>query len=120
MKIEETLFQLRKEKGLSQEELAEKLNVSRQTISKWETGETLPDIENLKNLALILEFSIDNMLDIEVSKAEGFDDWLWVGGFIVGTGLAFAFDNFLLPLACSMIGFGFSFILESIKKNKRK
>lgn len=120
MKIEEKLFQLRKEKGLSQEQLAEKLNVSRQTISKWETGETLPDIENLRNLALILEFSIDNMLDIEASNTDEFDDWLWIGGFIVGTGLAFAFDNFLLPFACSMLGFGFSFILKAIKKNKGK
>ena len=42
----EKLYELRKEKGFSQEELAEKLNVARQTISKWETGMTVPDTNN--------------------------------------------------------------------------
>ena len=44
MGLGNNLFQARKKKGLSQEEVAEKLGVSRQTISKWETDETLPDI----------------------------------------------------------------------------
>lgn len=42
MKIEDKLLKLRKEKGLSQEEVADRLNVSRQTISKWETGQSSP------------------------------------------------------------------------------
>jgi len=116
MKIEEKLFQLRKEKGLSQEQLAEKLKVSRQTISKWETGETQPDMENLRNLALVLEFSIDNMLGLEVDDTdEDVDVWLMIGGLIIGTGLGFIFDNFLLGFACSMIGLGISYILKVIK-----
>ena len=51
MKLGENLFQARKRKGLSQEAVAEKLGVSRQTISKWETDETLPDIRQAKKLA---------------------------------------------------------------------
>ena len=47
MAFHKNLYQLRKSSGLSQEELAEKLNVSRQTISKWELGESSPDMEKL-------------------------------------------------------------------------
>ena len=44
MNLGNSLFHARKRRGLSQEDVAEKLGVSRQTISKWETGETIPDI----------------------------------------------------------------------------
>ena len=47
----EKLYELRKEKGYSQEEVADKLNVARQTISKWETGITTPDTNNLIELS---------------------------------------------------------------------
>ena len=46
-----SLYNARKSKGLTQEEVAEKLGVSRQTISKWELDETLPDIRQAKSLA---------------------------------------------------------------------
>ena len=58
MKLGELIYTRRKEKGLSQEKLAEQINVARQTISKWETNETIPDVESLKKLAIVLEFSI--------------------------------------------------------------
>lgn len=48
MNLGNSLFQARKKRGLSQEDVAEKLGVSRQTISKWETDETVPDISRLK------------------------------------------------------------------------
>ena len=51
MNLGSNLYHARKKSGLSQEEVAEKLGVSRQTISKWETGETLPDIRQAKRLA---------------------------------------------------------------------
>jgi len=47
MKLAEKLFELRKEKGWSQEKLAEQINVSRQSISKWESGQVLPEIEKI-------------------------------------------------------------------------
>lgn len=58
----EKLYELRKEKGFSQEELAEKLNVARQTISKWETGVTVPDTNNLIELSKIFEITIDDLV----------------------------------------------------------
>ena len=58
----EKLYELRKEKGFSQEELAEKLNVARQTISKWETGMTVPDTNNLIELSKIFGISIDDLV----------------------------------------------------------
>ena len=58
----EKLYELRKEKGFSQEELAEKLNVARQTISKWETAVTVPDTNNLIELSKIFGISIDDFV----------------------------------------------------------
>ena len=52
MSLGNHLFEARKKRGLSQEEVAGKLGVSRQTISKWETDETLPDIRQSKRLCM--------------------------------------------------------------------
>ena len=62
------LIALRKLKKLSQEELAEQVGVSRQTLSKWETGESLPDIEKAKILADFLEVSLDDLLSYNNQK----------------------------------------------------
>lgn len=62
MEFKDKLYQLRKEKGMSQEELAILCNVSRQAISKWENGTSLPDFENLKMLSKTLQVSIDELL----------------------------------------------------------
>ena len=62
MKFNEKLIQLRKEKGLSQEELGEKLNVARQTISKWELGETTPEMDKLVQISEIFDISLDNLI----------------------------------------------------------
>lgn len=56
------LYELRKKKGLSQEELAEKLGVSRQAVSKWERSEASPDTDNLIALAKIYELSLDELI----------------------------------------------------------
>lgn len=63
MEFRDKLYSLRKEKGYSQEELANRCNVSRQAISKWENGTSLPDFENLKSLSKALQVSIDELLD---------------------------------------------------------
>lgn len=63
MTIGEKIKQARKLCHLSQEQLAEKMCVSRSAIAKWETGKGLPDIENLKVLSKLLNISVDSLLD---------------------------------------------------------
>lgn len=62
MKFYEKITLLRKQKGLTQEALAFKLGISRQAISKWETGECEPDMSKLKELAKLFDVSIDYLL----------------------------------------------------------
>ncbi len=59
------ILKLRKQAGLSQEELGEKINVTRQTISNWELNETAPNPEQLKLLSKVLDVSIDDLLNNE-------------------------------------------------------
>ncbi|EQF22442.1 helix-turn-helix family protein [Clostridioides difficile CD160] len=62
MNFGENLKRLRKERNLSQEQLSEMLNVSRQAISKWESNKTYPDIENLMLLRNIFNTTLDDLL----------------------------------------------------------
>lgn len=64
------LFQARKKKGLSQEAVAEKLGVSRQTVSKWETDETLPDIRQAKTLAVVYGVTLDELIAFDIDVEE--------------------------------------------------
>ena len=69
MKFNEKLIKLRKEQGLSQEELGEKLNVTRQTVSKWELGETTPEMSKLLEMANVFGVSVDELTnDTEIMK----------------------------------------------------
>ena len=74
MFFNEKLKMLRKENGLTQEELAEKLNVSRQAITKWESGDGTPDIENLKQISILFGISIDELVkedrNVQIEKKE--------------------------------------------------
>ena len=63
MTLGKKLRSARKSAGLTQEQLSEKLLVSRQAITKWEAGKGMPDIENLKQLSKLLNISIDYLLD---------------------------------------------------------
>lgn len=65
MKLNEKIFQCRKRSGLSQEELADRLGVSRQAVSKWELGTALPELDKLKLLAKTFGVSTDWLLDDE-------------------------------------------------------
>ena len=62
MDVSEKILQLRKANGFTQEELAEKLNVSRQSVSKWESGQSVPELEKLVALSEIFQVSTDHML----------------------------------------------------------
>ena len=63
MTLGEKLKIARKQAGLSQEQLSEKLGVSRSAVAKWETDNGIPDVDNLKTLSRLLNVSIDYMLD---------------------------------------------------------
>ena len=63
MTLGEKIKEARKQCGLSQEQLAEKMTVSRSAVAKWESGNGLPDVENLKALAGLLNVSVDYLLD---------------------------------------------------------
>lgn len=69
MKLGENILKLRKKCNLSQEQLGEKVNVTRQTISNWELGETQPNPEQLKLLSKALNTSIDELLDNDIKDS---------------------------------------------------
>ncbi len=70
MKFNENLKYLRKEEKMTQEALAEKLNVSRQAVTKWESGQSLPDIENLKQMADLFGVTMDSLVGNVTTKKE--------------------------------------------------
>lgn len=62
MEFNNKLYELRKQKGFSQEELANRLNVSRQTVSKWEVGDSTPDMEKLVAMSDLFGISLDELV----------------------------------------------------------
>lgn len=70
MKLADKLFELRKEKGWSQEKLSEQINVSRQSISKWESGQALPELEKIVELSKIFQVTTDYLLLEDSDKPE--------------------------------------------------
>ena len=61
MDTKQVILELRTQKGMSQDELAEKVFVSRQAVSRWENGETVPNTETLKLLSKVLDVSINTL-----------------------------------------------------------
>lgn len=70
MSLGNSLFNARKKSGLSQEEVAAKMSVSRQTISKWELDETLPDIRQSKKLSNLYRLTLDELIDFDIELKE--------------------------------------------------
>lgn len=68
MSLGERITSLRKRDNLSQEELAEKVGVARQTISKWELEETAPDIRQAQELSRIFKVSLDDLVGNEIEN----------------------------------------------------
>lgn len=67
MNLSEKIFKLRKTNGLSQDELAEKLNVSRQAISKWETDQATPELDKIVKLAELFNVTTDYLLQHDIA-----------------------------------------------------
>lgn len=66
----ENLRELRKSKGFTQEELASKINVVRQTVSKWEKGLSVPDADTLQKIADVLEVEVSQLLGAKIETEE--------------------------------------------------
>lgn len=69
--FKENLVQIRKLKGMTQEDIAEKVGVSRQAVAKWESGETSPDLEKSRILAEVLGVSLDDLVSFEPERNMG-------------------------------------------------
>lgn len=67
MDLGKKILELRKKENLSQEQLAEKMNVTRQTISKWELNETTPDIKQAKELSRLFKISLDELTENDMA-----------------------------------------------------
>ena len=139
MNLGENLKKLRKEYNLSQEQLAEKLNISRQAISKWESGKAYLDIDNLILLRDIFNTTIDdlvlredkvydNKIEVKYSNTDEINyckenttekDYLsvdlMIGCTIIGMILGTITGNYMWSMA-GFIGLGLGFIIEPIGK----
>lgn len=73
MNLGEKLYNLRKDTGMSQEEVADKLKVSRQTVSKWETGESKPDFDKIVPICNLFSITTDELLNGSVSESDSLD-----------------------------------------------
>lgn len=71
MKFGDKLIILRKKNGMSQEELAERLNVSRQSVSKWESNNTYPETDKIVQIANLFECSMDDLINDKITDVEG-------------------------------------------------
>ncbi len=69
--FKDNLVQLRKLKAFTQEDVAEKIGVTRQAVAKWESGETIPDLEKSKRLAELFEVSLDDLANYEPDENMG-------------------------------------------------
>ena len=70
MTLGQNIALARKKKGISQEELSNQLNVSRQSVSLWETNQTVPTIEKLKELSILLDVGVDHLLGLQKEEKE--------------------------------------------------
>ena len=102
MEFHEKLQELRKNRGLTQEELAEALFVSRTAISKWESGRGYPSIDSLKQIANYFSISIDELLSgerlITIAENENRTNLKNMGNMLFGVVDIFSFIMIILPL----------------------
>lgn len=135
MEIGKTIQDLRKRKGLSQEELAEKIDVSRQAVSKWENGSSVPDVEKIIALSNFFQVSTDYMLkgkETEKNIKENFAKIFTVAATAVNfmgiilaviiwneyqTTISVAVGVILMAFGCMLFAFG---MISGNDKNKLK
>lgn len=83
MSFADNLKQIRKDKNLSQDELAELLEISRQAVSKWEQGASFPEVEKLLLLSSKLNISLDNLMSTEIVQESSKNDKRVTGKIII-------------------------------------
>lgn len=102
MEFNEKLQELRKNKGMTQEELAEVLFVSRTAISKWESGRGYPNIDSLKEISKFFSVTIDELLSgdrlISIAENENKSNLQRICGLLIGILDLFSFVLIILPL----------------------
>lgn len=74
MAISEKIYMLRKKSGLSQEQLAEQLNVSRQAISKWESGQSIPESDKLLAISQYFNITLDFLMKDDTEQGDSYDN----------------------------------------------
>ena len=120
--LSEKIKELRKNKGLTQEDLANALNVSRQAITKWESGDGTPDIENLKNIALYFHVSVDYLIDSTTEKVLDLKTKFQLAEvflFIFGICLGFVSKSFEFGFVMCLLMPGVLACLANIVLNKQ-
>jgi len=102
MELSEKIQKLRKEQGLTQEQFAEQLFVSRTAVSKWETGRGAPSMESLKQIANLFHITLDQLLSTEevvvIAENENKDNMKRFASYIDGIINLSALLGLLLPL----------------------
>jgi len=120
--LSEKIKELRKKKGLTQEELASELNVSRQAITKWESGEGTPDLDNIRNIALFFHVSVDYLVDSKTESTldlKGKFELAEVGLFLFGICLGFVAKSFEFGFVMCLLLPGIMLCISNIVLNKK-
>ncbi|GCF94902.1 transcriptional regulator [Enterococcus florum] len=130
MNLNKQIKHFRDREKWSQEELAEKIYVSRQTISNWETGRSYPDVQNLLLLSVLFGVSLDDLVkgDVEMMKQEverkEMNKWsiVMIVSLVIATvsfGAASSSAGYIFSLVSFLVMFYAAFKLEKLKKNSK-
>ena len=108
MEFNEKLQELRKNKGMTQEELAEALFVSRTAVSKWESGRGYPSIDSLKEISKFFSVTIDELLSgeklIDIAEEDNRSKMRKLFGYLIGAADVFSLILIILPLYPKQLG----------------
>ena len=121
----EMISSLRKEKGMTQSELAEKMNVTDKAVSKWERNLACPDVNSIPKLAEVLGITVEELLNAQTRKENNKIDEI-VNIALIGVGLAMGVCVIVTSIlkqidvnnAITMIGIGMSCLAVYLLKNK--
>ena len=121
----EIICSLRKEKGMTQNELAEKMNVTDKAVSKWERNLSCPDVNSIPKLAEVLEITVEELLNAQTKQENNKVDGI-INITLIGVGLAMGICIVVTSIlkqidmnnAITMLGIGMSCLAIYLLKNK--